>query len=54
LASARIASRIAMLVTAYAAHPERFPRGVPRPQLPPKEVWINKATTTQLIEEAVR
>lgn len=52
LAPARIASRSVVLVKAYTAHPERFPRGVPRPQLPPKEVWINKPTMTQMIEEA--
>ena len=53
LAPARIASRSAVLVQAYAAHPERFPRGVPCPQLPPKEVWINKPTMTQMVEEVV-
>jgi putative transposase len=53
LAATRVANRAAVLVKAYAAHPERFPRGVPRPQLPPKEVWINKPTKTQLTEEAV-
>jgi putative transposase len=30
------------LTTAYAAHPERFPRGVPAPAPLPSAVWINK------------
>ena len=34
--------RAAILDTAYAAHPERFPRGRPVPTKPPDEVWINK------------
>jgi len=31
-----------VLQAAYAAHPERFIRGEPRPPSLPKEVWINK------------
>jgi putative transposase len=31
-----------VLLTAYAAHPERFVRGVPTPPELPNEVWINK------------
>lgn len=42
LAVARVAQRAAVLRQAYAAHPERFTRGIPTPAKPPKEVWINK------------
>lgn len=42
LAEMRIAQRDQVLARAYAAKPERFVRGVPKPALPPKEVWINK------------
>ena len=42
LAEKRVAERAAVLREAYAAHPERFTRGMPRPAMPPKEVWINK------------
>ena len=31
-----------MLLEAYAAHPERFPNGVPTPAALPEAVWINK------------
>jgi putative transposase len=31
-----------LLQTAYAAHPERFVKGVPLVPAPPNEVWINK------------
>jgi putative transposase len=31
-----------VLEAAYAAHPERFVRGIPRPPSLPTEVWINK------------
>ncbi|RPJ32093.1 MAG: IS3 family transposase [Planctomycetaceae bacterium] len=31
-----------VLAAAYAAHPERFVNGTPRPPELPKEVWINK------------
>ena len=36
------AKRQQVLLAAYAAHPERFVRGVPTPPELPKEVWINK------------
>ena len=42
LAGAKLKQRARVLEQAYAAHPERFTRGVPRPAAPPKEVWINK------------
>ena len=41
LAEQRVAARATVLATAYAAHPERFPRGLPRPQARPEAVWIN-------------
>ncbi|RKI65815.1 IS3 family transposase, partial [Corallococcus sp. AB049A] len=41
LAARRIAARAAVLSAAYAAHPERFPRGPPKPQTLPSAVWIN-------------
>ena len=42
LVEQRLAKRTAVLAAAYAAHPERFPRGVPTPDIPPQAVWINK------------
>ena len=42
LAGAKVAERARVLEQAYAAHPERFTRGTPKPAMPPKEVWINK------------
>jgi len=41
LAEQRVAARATVLATAYGAHPERFPAGLPRPPAPPTEVWIN-------------
>ncbi len=40
-AEQRFAARAAVLATAYAAHPERFPAGQPHPPARPVEVWIN-------------
>ena len=37
-----LAERARVLRDAYAAHPERFPNGVPTPGAPPDAVWINK------------
>ena len=37
-----IEQRQEVLQVAYAAHPERFVRGIPKPPLLPAEVWINK------------
>jgi len=34
--------RAVVLDAAFAAHPERFPRGRPARRTPPREVWINK------------
>ena len=42
LTESKLADRAAVLQRAYAEHPERFVRGVPRPPAPPVEVWINK------------
>ena len=38
----RVTERQAALDIAFASHPERFPRGRPIAQRPPREVWINK------------
>lgn len=40
-APSRIAARAHVLAAAYAAHPERFVRGVPQPPAVPTAVWIN-------------
>lgn len=37
--------RTAGLADAYAAHPERFVRGLPAPRPLPTEAWINRPTT---------
>ena len=36
-----LAARQRVLLTAFAAHPERFPHGPPSPSQPPSEAWIN-------------
>jgi putative transposase len=41
LAEQRVAGRAAVLATAYATNPERFPAGLPHPPARPVEVWIN-------------
>ncbi len=51
LAEVRRAGRAAVLAAAHAAHPERFPRGVPQPAPLPIEVWINRPTTPRRTEE---
>ena len=38
----RLAKRAEVLAAAYAAHPERFPNGLPTPGSLPQAVWINK------------
>jgi putative transposase len=45
LAAQRVAVRATVLATAYAAHPERFPGGLPQPPSRPTEVWINPPGT---------
>lgn len=42
LAQERLAHRARVLAAAYAAHPERFPRGMPTPGTLAAAVWINK------------
>ncbi len=42
LADARLDQRAAVLHAAYSAHPERFPRGLPKRAAAPHEVWINR------------
>jgi putative transposase len=42
LAEKRAAERARVLEAAYRAHPERFPRGLPKPPSLPSAVWINK------------
>lgn len=51
LADARLAQRTAVLAQAYAVNPERFVRGVPKPEAPPKEVWINKPKPKDTLDE---
>jgi putative transposase len=46
-AEAMLADRARVLVAAYAAHPERFVRGVPRPPVLPTAAWINKPQTQE-------
>jgi putative transposase len=41
-AEQRVVERQRVLDAAFEKHPERFPRGRPVAQLPPREVWINK------------
>jgi len=47
LAVQRVEERANILAAAYSAHPERFPRGLPRPPQLPTEVWINKPVRTE-------
>src|SRR6266436_6904214 len=42
LAEKRVEARARVLAAAFAAHPERFVAGLPRPSALPTEVWINK------------
>jgi putative transposase len=44
-AEQRVAARATLLATAYAAHPERFLGGLPRPPACPTQVWINPPKT---------
>ncbi len=50
LAEQRVAARAAVLATAYAAHPERFPAGPPHPPECPVDVWINRPKTRAMEE----
>jgi putative transposase len=40
-------ARAQVLTAAYAAHPERFVRRPPAPELLPTAVWINPPDSTQ-------
>ena len=42
LVEQRLAKRAVVLAAAYAAHPERFPNGLPTPGSLPQAVWINQ------------
>jgi putative transposase len=55
LAAAKWERRAEVLRAAYAAHPERFPRGVPVPPPLPTAAWINKpaAMSTIAVPERV-
>jgi len=46
LAPAVIADRKRTLEAAWAAHPERFVRGIPKPSTLPEAVWINPPETS--------
>lgn len=46
LVEQRITERQAVLDAAFAAHPERFPKGRPVAARPAREVWINKPPLT--------
>lgn len=45
-AQAALEQRQEVLQAAYAAHPERFVRGEPKPPSLPTEVWINKPSSS--------
>jgi putative transposase len=53
LAPVRVHQRTATLTAAYAAHPERFPRGLPKPPEVPTAAWINKpvSASSKRVEE---
>jgi len=48
------AERQRVLQVAYAAHPERFVRGLPTPPELPREVWINRPQTSATVVESGR
>jgi putative transposase len=52
LAEQRVAARAAVLATAYATHPERFPAGLPHSPARPVEVWINPPKALQSLPAA--
>jgi putative transposase len=54
LAAERIAARASVLAAAHAAHPERFPRGAPKPQALPNAVWINNPARLANPQEAAQ
>jgi len=46
-------ARSVTLMNAYLDHPERFVKGVPSVEQVPKEVWINKPISKELVETCV-
>jgi putative transposase len=46
-----LGQRRAVLHAAYATHPERFVHGLPEPQRPPEEVWINQPPAGSILLE---
>ena len=54
LAAGRLEARDLVLAAAYAARPERFPRGAPSAGTLPTEVWINKPQIASPTEETRR
>jgi len=54
LAHARSVQRAGVLAAAFAAHPERFPHGIPMPPRVPKEVWINKPKLEPTIDNGLQ
>ncbi|WP_426749851.1 IS3 family transposase [Myxococcus sp. Y35] len=54
LADARLEARAPVLAAAYAAHPERFPRGAPKPRGVPNAVWINDPARLSTAQEAAQ
>ena len=52
LAAGRVAARADVLATAFATHPERFPRGLPHPPALPTAVWINPPKSPSPNKEA--
>lgn len=48
----RLAQRAQVLEAAYAAHPERFVNGAPKPAVPPDTVWINPPKAPSATQEA--
>jgi putative transposase len=54
LAKERVDARAGVLATAFATHPERFPRGRPRPPAQPTAVWINPPKAPSPNKEALQ
>ena len=53
LAQEKLHRRAAVLAAAHALHPERFVRGLPRPQPLPQAVWINPPLDLRLRDSSV-
>jgi putative transposase len=53
LAEKRVTERARVLEAAFRAHPERFPRGMPKPPALPSAVWINKPAVESVPGAAV-